>query len=77
MLSFQTLVQHGLSKILSLAMVNAKKTALMATQVANNGMAMGAAFIRMEELEKEVFETPAACVGLIQKVEWEWVGEEV
>jgi len=35
-------------------MVNAKKTSFTATQVANNGMAMGAAFMRILELEKEV-----------------------
>jgi len=35
-------------------MVNAKKTSFTATQVANNGMAMGAAFMRFLELEKEV-----------------------
>ena len=35
-------------------MVNAKKTSFTATQVANNGMAMGAAFRRILELEKEV-----------------------
>jgi len=41
-------------EIISLAMVNAKKTSFTATQVANNGMAMGAAFIHILELEKEV-----------------------
>ena len=35
-------------------MVNAKKNSFTATQVANNGMAMGAAFMRILELEKEV-----------------------
>ena len=35
-------------------MVNAKKTSFTATQLANNGMAMGAAFMRILELEKEV-----------------------
>jgi len=35
-------------------MVNAKKTSFMATQVANNGMAMSAAFMRILELKKEV-----------------------
>jgi len=35
-------------------MVNAKKTSFTATQIANNGMAMGAAFMRILELEKEV-----------------------
>jgi len=40
--------------IISLAMVNAKKTSFMVMQVANNGMAMGAAFMRILELEKEV-----------------------
>jgi len=35
-------------------MVSAKKTSFTATQVANNGMAMGAAFMRILELEKEV-----------------------
>jgi len=35
-------------------MVNAKKTSFTATQVANNGMVMGAAFMRILDLEKEV-----------------------
>jgi len=35
-------------------MVNAKNTSFTATQVANNGMAMGAVFMRILELEKEV-----------------------
>jgi len=35
-------------------MVNAKKTSFTATQVASNGMAMGAAFMGILELEKEV-----------------------
>jgi len=35
-------------------MVNAKKTSFTATQVANNSMAMGAAFMCILELEKEV-----------------------
>jgi len=35
-------------------MVNAKKTSFTATQVANNGMAMGGAFMCILELEKEV-----------------------
>jgi len=35
-------------------MVNAKKNSFTATQVAENGMVMGAAFMRILELEKEV-----------------------
>ena len=35
-------------------MVNTKKNSFTATQVANNGMAMGAAFMCILELEKEV-----------------------
>jgi len=35
-------------------MVNPKKTSFTATQVANNSMAMGGAFMHILELEKEV-----------------------
>jgi len=55
-LSFYLLLLYYITvfRNLSLAMVNAKKTSFTATQVANNGMAMGAAFMRILELEKEV-----------------------
>jgi len=35
-------------------MVNAKKTSFVATEVAKNGLALGVAFMSIEELEKEV-----------------------
>jgi len=57
-------------------MVNAKKTSFTATQVANNGMAMGAAFMRILELEKEVSRLRHHVVGIVETVKWKSGGEK-